>query len=202
MIVTHFESESLPELFKNTLDPSVLKEDGSLPNIKIESAGSLINNISVTDRKTTVFENIVRTDEKSIILTIASKPDSTLVALVHAGLRKDRIVFFGTSKVSKTHSDIMKTKIRNYSMREIAFEGLRDTCDAVMSSTNDMDRRLYISVNLNVLERTYSKNGSTGGMNPRELLYFLQRLSLLKNIGAVEILGVGADNIKIAAKIA
>lgn len=105
---------------------------------------------------------------------------------------------------------LKRHNISHYTMKEISMEGKEEACDSIMSVARQWDR-LYISIDVSILDPAFVP-GSTfmepGGMTPRELLYFLQRLKLLKNLAVADIVEVNTDKdnneitTRLAAKIA
>lgn len=71
-----------------------------------------------------------------------------------------------------------------FSMREISFEGVHAVCDSVMAAAKDFPN-LLIVVSGRVLDRAFCEGSPPGGLSTRELMYFLNRLSLLQNARSV-----------------
>jgi hypothetical protein len=77
------------------------------------------------------------------------------------------------------------TKMRNiqiFPTGSILQEGIANICDAVMEAANKWPQ-LHVCVNLSILDQ------QTGGLTTRELLYFLQRLRVLKNYSTASVIG-------------
>ncbi len=74
--------------------------------------------------------------------------------------------------------------------------------DAVIAAAKDFPA-LYVSIDVSVLDPAfaYSDVNEPGGMTTRELLYFLRRLRLLKNLSAADIVGVKEESAVVGAKI-
>lgn len=108
------------------------------------------------------------------------------------GFPADRMLFVGTRAWSKDAYATIKTRnIRQYPMHEMPQEGANEMCDAVMAAAKDFPA-LYVSINLSVLDPAFAHvdNPEPGGMTTRELLYFLRRIKLLKNLSAADIVGI------------
>ncbi len=119
------------------------------------------------------------------------------------GFPAERMLFVGTRAWNKENHAVMKTRnIRQYPMHEMMQEGINDICDAVMSAAKDYPA-LYVSIDVSVLDPAFAHSDiiEPGGMTTRELLYFLRRLRLLKNLSAIDISGVKHENAIIGAKI-
>ena len=97
-----------------------------------------------------------------------------------------KLILVGISNFGEEYESIKKAKL--YTMKEISFEGLEETCNAVMAASREY-KRLLLSISLDVLDRAFYPKGSIGGMTTRQLIYMIQRLKLVKNILAVQILG-------------
>lgn len=102
------------------------------------------------------------------------------------------------------------SKINAFSMHEISMEGKEQVCDAVMANAKDFDG-LFISIDIDVLDPAFSPATGypePGGMSTRELLYFIHRLKMLKNIKAFDIVEINPDKdindltVNVAVKIA
>lgn len=85
----------------------------------------------------------------------------------------------------------------SFSMHELVQEGVPQVCDALMVAARRFEK-VVIVISLTVLDRAFTSEGSVGGLTIRELLYFLMRLRLVKNIVGWCI--VGKDE-RIIAKI-
>lgn len=84
-----------------------------------------------------------------------------------------------------------------FSMHELVHEGVPQVCDALMASARRFDKAVVV-VSLGVLDRAFTSEGSIGGLTIRELLYFLTRLRLVKNIVGWYVVG---EDERIVAKI-
>ena len=73
-------------------------------------------------------------------------------------------------------------------MHSIAMESLANVCDGVMESANHWPA-CYVSISLDVLDPAFAKvdKPSPGGLSTRDLIYFIQRLRLLRNFLAADI---------------
>ena len=116
-----------------------------------------------------------------------------LVPFLSGFIDKKNIIIVGAREWSKDEWYFIKNHgIKVYSMKEIAFEGKEAVCDAVMAVAKDFGA-LYVSIDGDVLEP------ETGGMNVRELIYFIQRLKRLKNFKAADL--AEFKDAKVMAKI-
>ena len=117
---------------------------------------------------------------------------------IHDGIvRKDRVVVVG-HRVSDPEEEgfVRRENIITYPMREIAQEGMQATCDAVMAAVREWPHA-YLSIDIDVLDPAFAPGtgyAETGGMSTRELLYFVQRLLLLRNIRMADVVEVNPDH--------
>lgn len=118
------------------------------------------------------------------------------------GMPAERMLFAGTRAWGRENHALMKTRnIRQYPMHEMMQEGINEMCDAVMAAAKDYPA-LYVSIDASVLDPAVNTASSEpGGMSTRELLYFIRRLRLLKNLSAADIVGIKEENAVLGAKI-
>lgn len=125
-------------------------------------------------------------------------------------LDKNNLILVGIRNMNKEQKKFIDdNRIKNYSMKEISFEGLHEVADSVMSVARQWSKA-YISINLDVLDPAFAPGTSKpvpGGMSTRELVYFIQRLKMLRNIWMYDVIGFNPDKdvndatAKVAAKI-
>ncbi|MBC8501228.1 MAG: arginase family protein [Nanoarchaeota archaeon] len=139
-----------------------------------------------------------------------SHEDYLRVLLNEKVVKKENIILVGVRNWSKEEVMFLKSnKIKHYTVKEMSFEIRREICDAIMSVARGWDA-FYLSIDIDVLDPAFSPGTGhlePGGMTTRDLLYFVQRLKLLKNLKAVDITEVNPKKdvnditSKIAAKI-
>jgi len=122
----------------------------------------------------------------------------------------DNIIIVGARATAKEELDFIKKQgIKNFPMKEIAADGVQSVCDAVMAAAREFGA-LYISVDIDAVDPAFAPGTGyiePGGLSSRELLYFLQRLKLLKNFKAMDVVEVNPPKdvnemtSKLAAKI-
>jgi arginase family enzyme len=125
-------------------------------------------------------------------------------------LDKNNVILVGIRNISKEQKRLIDdNRIKNYSMKEISLEGLHEVADSVMSVARQWSKA-YISINLDVLDPTFApavEKPEPGGISTRELIYFIQRLKMLRNIWMYDVVGFSPDKdvngttAKVAAKI-
>ena len=90
---------------------------------------------------------------------------------------------------------LKKHEIKYYSMLEISREGIAEVCDAVMSAAKDFGA-FYLSIDMDTVDPAFApavNDQVAGGLTSRELLYFVQRLRLLKNFRAADIVEINPE---------
>lgn len=93
------------------------------------------------------------------------------------------IILVGGHQMSGQEREFIKARnIQVFPTSSILQEGIANICDAVMEAANRWPQ-LHVCVTLPVLDQ------QTGGLTTRELLYFLQRLRVLKNYSTASIIG-------------
>jgi len=94
-----------------------------------------------------------------------------------------RIVLVGTRELTLEEVSFLKQhNIRYFLMSTIASESMHTICDTIMEHASAW-ASTYVCVSLDVLDPAFVKvpRPSPGGMSTRELLYFMQRLRMLRN---------------------
>lgn len=120
-----------------------------------------------------------------------------LRVLIEEGiLDKDRVVLIGARNMSKEEKNFMEShKIKSYSMKEISFEGIKEMTDSIMSVARQWPKA-YLSIDIDVLDQAFAPgtgHAEPGGLTTRELIYMLQRLKLMKNIGMADLVEVNPE---------
>ncbi|MBW2990945.1 arginase family protein [Candidatus Woesearchaeota archaeon] len=122
--------------------------------------------------------------------------DYLRVLIEEGTLDKKNIILVGVRNMSKEEKKFIDdNKIKNYSMREISFESLREVADSIMSVARHWSK-VYISVDIDVLDPAFAPGTGyqePGGMNTRQLLYLIHRLKMLRNIGMADVVEVNPD---------
>ena len=126
-------------------------------------------------------------------------------------LKPQNLILVGIRNIfSQEQEFIKKHRLNTFNMREISMRGIKEVSEAVMSVARHWDK-LYVSIDIDVLDPAFAPgtgHAEPGGMTSRELIYFIQRLKILKNFRAADIVEVNplldmADmTSKMAAKLA
>ncbi len=133
-----------------------------------------------------------------------------LKALIKEGyLKRENLIIVGLRNNSENENHYLKeNKIKFYDMKKI-FNNIENTCDAIMESSRNFDG-LYLSIDIDCVDPSFAPGTyykEPGGLTSREILYFIQRLKLLKSLKFVDIVEVNPKldlnniTVKLAAKI-
>ena len=121
--------------------------------------------------------------------------------------------------------NILLVGIRNYKLEEISFlknnnvrfismnsllENLQEICDTIMEFSNK--KELYVSVDISVIDPAFAPSTiykEVGGLTSRQFLYLIQRINKMKNLRAIDIVEINAEEdkrnnnmtVKLGAKI-
>lgn len=110
------------------------------------------------------------------LVVFASNPE-IVIKLVNAGFKKYDILLVGIQDWSeRDYSFLRCNNIKFYPIKEISIDGKDEVCDAVMSVCKDSER-LHLHIDESILNNT--------GLTARELLYFIQRIRLLKAVKSI-----------------
>ncbi len=130
--------------------------------------------------------------------------------LIEQGFPGEKIVLVGLRKSSNEENAFLKdNNVRVYTMRDLI--EIEEMCDIIMELANaDKDNLLYISVDIDVVDSVFVPGVArpeAAGMTARQLIYFLQRLNLLKNLRVVDVAEINSIKdinnhcVKLGAKI-
>lgn len=131
-----------------------------------------------------------------------------LRGLIEYGFKPENIILIGARNKEKEEIKYIHEK----KIKEINVEKINSEIEVVGDSITELSqgKELYVSIDIDVLDPAYVQATGykePGGLNIRELLYLVKRLSILKNLRAVDIVEInkekeGAeDTLKIGAKI-
>ncbi|UZE93754.1 MAG: arginase family protein [Candidatus Pacearchaeota archaeon] len=132
-----------------------------------------------------------------------------LRALVEQGFDPKNITLIGLRKVEQEEMDFLKEKgIKCFFMKEL-FSDFKETVDLIIEKAYKFDS-LYLSIDIDVIDPTFAPGTGyiePGGLSSKEFLYMIQRLVLLKNLKAVDLVEINPDKdinnltIKLGTKI-
>ena len=125
-------------------------------------------------------------------------------------LKKENVVLVGLRNWHKEEYKFLKeNKIKFFNMKEIANENIHEVSESIMSVAKNFNA-LYVSIDIDAMDPAFAPGTGymePGGFTSRELLYFLKRLKLLKNLKAIDLVEINPDKdsneltVKLGAKI-
>ena len=119
----------------------------------------------------------------------------------------DKVILIGIRNSDGEEMEFIKANsIKNFSMKHLFDTGVKDVCDAVMETARQWPA-LYISIDIDAVDPAFAPGTGyrePGGLSARELIYFVQRLKKLKNLGMADIVEVNPelDNSELTSKLA
>lgn len=228
-----YVSESGKEIEKANLR----LEEIHLDNEKIEQANELIYKNSLktieTNEKTIflggdqsmdysigkAFLEVTRKEDKdSFLIIFDAHPDCKefkefptntqwLRALINSGFPNNKVILIGLRSSSLEEREFLeKNNIQIYDMKSL--NDYEEICDIVMElSRND---EIFLSIDIDVVDASFvpgTNKPESAGFTTRQLIYFIQRLNMLKNIRIVSISEINPDKdinlqtVKLGSKI-
>jgi len=137
-----------------------------------------------------------------------SHEDFVKVLIEDGFLKKENLVIVGVRNWDKKEFYFLRdNKIKYFSMKNMG--NIAEVCDTVMEICRGFDG-LYLSIDIDVVDPAFAPGTGylePGGMSSRDLIYFVQRLRLLKNLKRADIVEINPDKdvngmtIKFGAKI-
>ncbi len=141
--------------------------------------------------------------------TPPSHEDFIQVLIQEGILKKENIILVGIRNIDRKEQQYIKeNRIKCYPMKDLR-GNIEESCDTIMELARQFDV-LYISIDIDVVDPGQAPGTGyiePAGMEARDLIYFIQRLKLLKNLKRADIVEVNPDKdinemtTKLAAKI-
>jgi arginase family enzyme len=117
-----------------------------------------------------------------------------LRVLVEKGFNPRSIILIGLRNVHPVEQSFLTdNKINLFTCKQL-FNSLEEECDEIMEIARRFDS-VYLSIDIDVLDAAFAPGTGypeSGGLNPRELIYLLQRVNLL-NVKAADISEINPD---------
>lgn len=130
------------------------------------------------------------------VLAPAAQDDLLILLLNEELVAPERIILVGKRCWTLQERQFLeKHRIRVYSMADIHDAGVEAVCDAVMEAVREWPA-FYLSIDIDVVDPAFAPGTSfpePGGLSSREMIYFCQRLKLLKNFGMADIVEVNPE---------
>ena len=137
-----------------------------------------------------------------------SHEDFVKVLIEDGFLKKENLIIVGVRNWHKKEFYYLKeNKIKYFVMKNM--KDMEDVCDSVMELSNNFDG-LYLSIDIDCVDPAFAPGTGfiePGGMSSRDLIYFVQRLKLLRNLKRADIVEVNPDKdvngmtVRLAAKV-
>lgn len=190
--------------FKNETDIPKIHEIIT-KNLKGKSGIFLGGDHSITY---SAFRAFVKDNPDAGIISFDAHPDvyqnfnyavheDWLFHLLEEGLVKpENVIIIGIRASSKGEIDYLKKKKIQYIPMKKIYDNIQHVCDGIMEKARNF-KSLYISIDIDILDPAFAPGTGymePGGLSSRELIYFIQRLKLLKNLKAVDIVEINPDN--------
>ena len=125
-------------------------------------------------------------------------------------LKKENVILVGLRNWSiEEFRFLNENKIKVFNMKSIFEYGIKEFCDNIMEIAREFES-LYLSLDIDVTDPGATPGTGyiePGGLSSRELIYFIQRIGLLKNLKVADIAEVNPEKdindmtSKLAAKI-
>ena len=201
-------SEKAPELiiselrqFNSNFDVSGVKVDGNLDNLyknleQVEGDIFIGGDHGITYGLCNGFDGLLIFDAHPDceVYTNTATHEDFLRKLVEEGrIKKENIILVGVRNVSKNEKEFLeKNKIKVFYMKDIFDSDIKEICDTVMEMCNKF-KRLYLSLDIDVVDPAFAPGVGyleSGGLTSNEILYFVRRLRLLKNLKRIDLVEV------------
>jgi arginase family enzyme len=171
--------------------PFVDDDEDSLPVLVLFDSFLELKNAITPETILTVFSATPLFEEEGCIRSLLNK----------SVIKPDQLVYVGLRKMTKGEMILLHQRnIRTFSMSEIAFTSHQEVCDAAMHVSRQRNG-LVVLLDLSVLDPAFLPGSPPGGMTSRELIYFLQRFRLVKNLKEVIITGCETAPAELLAKL-
>lgn len=129
--------------------------------------------------------------------------------LIEDGFPPENILLVGIRNSYEHELAFLKEKkIRILSLNSILLN-IEESCDVIMEFSNG--KELYVSIDIDVIDPAFAPatgyKNEVGGLTSREFIYLIQRINKIKNLRAIDLVGINPDKdidgrtIKLGAKI-
>ncbi|MBI2629418.1 arginase family protein [Candidatus Pacearchaeota archaeon] len=148
--------------------------------------------------------------EENILSEYAVNSRNWLRKLIEEGFPNNKIIIIGMRKSSDEENAFLKeNNVRVYNMKDLI--DIEEMCDIIMELANaDKDNQLYISVDIDVVDSIFVPGVArpeAAGLTARQLIYFLQRLNLLRSLRVIDVTEINTERdinnncVKLGAKV-
>jgi len=131
-----------------------------------------------------------------------------LRALIEEGFPIENILIVGARNIYSQERDFLKeNKIKQISVNQLN-ENLEEMTDIIMEFASG--KELYVSLDIDVIDASFASSTGypeTGGLSSRQIIYIMQRMNMMKNLKAIDIVEINSRDdktgltVKLGAKI-
>lgn len=124
-------------------------------------------------------------------------------------VKKENVILVGCRNYDKKELEfIQENNIKFFNMNQIQ-ENRENVCDNIMEIANKF-KNLYLSLDIDVVDPAFAPGTGylePGGLTSRDLIYFVQRIRLLKNLKRVDLVEINPKKdinnmtVKLGAKL-
>lgn len=107
-------------------------------------------------------------------------------------LKKENLILVGIRAWSENEVSFLRDNKIKYFPMDRLFGNISYVCDSIMELCRNFDG-LYVSIDIDVVDPAFAPGTGyleAGGLSSQELLYFLRRVKLLKNLNFVDLVEV------------
>lgn len=118
-----------------------------------------------------------------------------LRAAIEKGFESKNIMLIGLRNVYPIESEFLQEKNINCFWMNELFTDFEKSCDMITEQARNFEN-LYLSIDIDIADPAFAPGTGyiePGGLSSRQLLYLIQRLALLKNIKAVDVVEVNPE---------
>ena len=136
--------------------------------------------------------------------------ENYLSVLVSEGiLDPSKVIIVGLRNWHKNEVDFLKkNKILCFNMKKVFSLGVEEVCSLIMEKALGWSK-VYVSIDIDVCDPAFAPGTGycePGGLSSRELIYFVQRLRRMRNIGMFDIVEINPSlddgkTVKLGAKL-
>jgi len=125
------------------------------------------------------------------------KNEEWLRSLVDEGYEKKDILLVGVRNFSVEEIHFLKKNNIRFILMNSFIDNLHEICDIIMEFSNKKES--YISIDMSIIDPSFAPStnyAEPGGLTSREFIYLIQRLNKIKNLRAIDIVGIDSENDK------
>lgn len=110
-------------------------------------------------------------------------------------IRKERVIIVGLRNTDSSEAEYIRKNQMHVFPMDVLFGNMEEACDTIMELARQ-SRKLYLSVDIDAVDPSMAPGTGyiePGGLDSKELFYFLRRLMMLKNLAVCDIVEVNPD---------